>query len=116
MIWWLDDFISLRQPLAQEAIVQPGTKERIIRISNSFTEGEIAVLEFLLSNMRRGGDPKIVMRRPEFASLSKKVLAMRAKAEQERGRPYDPILLPTAEGPSVVAGTNGQAADDSFSA
>ncbi|TAK05710.1 hypothetical protein EPO33_01015 [Patescibacteria group bacterium] len=74
-----------------------------MRISNSFSEGEIAVMEFILSRLLRGYDPKIVIRRKDFASLYRKVLHMKSRAEKEKGSPLDPIVLATEEGSGVVA-------------
>ena len=53
-----------------------------MRISNSFSEGEIQLLEFILQTLLRGGTPNMATRHKEFASLCRKVMAMRNKANQ----------------------------------
>ena len=53
-----------------------------MRISNSFSEGEIQVLEFIVQTLLRGGTPTMATRHKEFASLCRKVMAMKAKAQE----------------------------------
>jgi hypothetical protein len=59
-----------------------------MRISNSFSEGEIQVLEFIVQTLLRGGTPTMATRHKEFASLCRKVMAMKNKViekhEKER--------------------------------
>jgi hypothetical protein len=50
-----------------------------MRISNSFSEGEIQVLEFIVQTLLRGGTPTMATRHKEFASLCRKVMAMKNK-------------------------------------
>ena len=50
-----------------------------MRISNSFSEGEVQVLEFIVQTLLRGGTPTMATRHKEFASLCRKVMAMKAK-------------------------------------
>lgn len=52
-----------------------------MRISNSFSEGEIAVLDFILTTLLRGGSPQMATRNKDFASVCRKVGAMKQKAE-----------------------------------
>jgi hypothetical protein len=58
-----------------------------MRISNSFSEGEIQVLEFIVQTLLRGGTPTMATRHKEFASLCRKVMAMKAKVQTERAKP-----------------------------
>jgi hypothetical protein len=62
-----------------------------MRISNSFSEGEIQVLEFIVQTLLRGGTPTMATRHKEFASLCRKVMAMKNKViekhEKERNAP-----------------------------
>lgn len=51
-----------------------------MRISNSFSEGEIQVLDFILTTLLRGGTPSMAVRSKDFASLCRKVQAMKTKA------------------------------------
>ena len=50
-----------------------------MRISNSFSEGEIQVMEFIVQTLLRGGSPTMATRHKEFASLCRKVMAMKGK-------------------------------------
>jgi hypothetical protein len=58
-----------------------------MRISNSFSEGEIQVLEFIVQTLLRGGTPTMATRHKEFASLCRKVMAMRTKVNEQKARP-----------------------------
>ncbi len=58
-----------------------------MRISNSFSEGEIQVLEFIVQTLLRGGTPTMATRHKEFASLCRKVMAMRSKVNEQKQRP-----------------------------
>ena len=51
-----------------------------MRISNSFSEGEIQVLDFILTTLLRGGTPSMAVRSKDFASVCRKVQAMKSKA------------------------------------
>jgi hypothetical protein len=51
-----------------------------MRISNSFSEGEIQVLDFILTTLLRGGTPAMAVRSKDFASVCRKVQAMKSKA------------------------------------
>lgn len=51
-----------------------------MRISNSFSEGEIQVLDFILSTLLRGGTPTMAVRSKDFASLCRKVQSMKTRA------------------------------------
>jgi len=58
-----------------------------MRISNSFSEGEIQVLEFVLQTLLRGGSPNMATRHKDFASLCRKVMAMKAKVVEKQKSP-----------------------------
>jgi hypothetical protein len=53
-----------------------------MRISNSFSEGEIQVLDFILSTLLRGGTPTMAVRSKDFASLCRKVQTMKTRANE----------------------------------
>jgi hypothetical protein len=55
-----------------------------MRISNSFSEGEVQILEFILQTLLRGGSPTMAARHKDFASLYRKVLSMKARVEKEK--------------------------------
>jgi hypothetical protein len=50
-----------------------------MRISNSFSEGEIQLLEFVVQSLLRGGTPTTAARHKDFPSLCRKIMAMKAK-------------------------------------
>lgn len=50
-----------------------------MRISNSFSEGEVHILEFILQSILRGGTPATVTRHKDFPSLYRKVLTMKKR-------------------------------------
>lgn len=51
-----------------------------MRISNSFSEGEIQVMDFILTTLLRGGTPNMAVRSKDFASLCRKVQSMKSRA------------------------------------
>ena len=61
-----------------------------MRISNSFSEGEIQVLEFVVQTLLRGGTPTMATRHKEFASLCRKVMAMKAKVIERQNQKREP--------------------------
>ncbi len=54
------------------------------RISNSFSEGEIQVLEFILQTLLRGGTPTMATRNKDFASVYRKVMTMKKRVEEKK--------------------------------
>jgi hypothetical protein len=75
-----------------------------MRISNSFSEGEIQVLEFIVQTLLRGGTPTMATRHKEFASLCRKVMAMKTKVHQLKQRPVpEESSVGTMEAPVVAA-------------
>lgn len=54
-----------------------------MRISNSFSEGEIQVMEFILQTLLRGGTPTMATRHKDFASVYRKVLTMKKRIEDK---------------------------------
>jgi len=55
-----------------------------MRISNSFSEGEIQLMEFIVQTLLRGGTPSMATRNKDFASLCRKVMAMKAKVVEKQ--------------------------------
>ena len=55
-----------------------------MRISNSFSEGEVQILEFMLATILRGGTPTMATRHKEFASIYRKVLSMKQRIERQK--------------------------------
>ena len=57
-----------------------------MRISNSFSEGEIQVLEFILQTLLRGGTPTMATRNKDFASVYRKVMTMKRRVEEKKSK------------------------------
>lgn len=57
-----------------------------MRISNSFSESEVQILEFVLQTLLRGGSPSMAVRNKDFASLLRKVMAMKDKIVEKQSR------------------------------
>ena len=50
-----------------------------MRISNSFSETEIQMMDFILTTLLRGGTPHMAVRSKDFASVCRKVQAMKTR-------------------------------------
>jgi hypothetical protein len=75
-----------------------------MRISNSFSEGEIQVLEFIVQTLLRGGTPTMATRHKEYPSLCRKVMAMKTKVHEQKQRPVrEESSVGTVEAPAVQA-------------
>jgi len=57
-----------------------------MRISNSFSEGEIQIMEFILQTLLRGGTPTMAARHKDFASLYRKVMSMKTRLEDKKAK------------------------------
>lgn len=58
-----------------------------IAASNSWGEGEIQVLDFVVSTLLRGGNPQMATRHRNFADVVRKVSGMKARiADMKRER------------------------------
>ncbi len=69
-----------------------------MRISNSFSEGEIQVLEFILQTLLRGGTPSMAVRNKDFASLYRKVVSMKRRvADKKEKSSVGTIASPDSE-------------------
>ena len=55
-----------------------------MRISNSFSEGEIQVMDFIVQTLLRGGTPTMATRHKEFAFLCRKIMAMKGKVIEKQ--------------------------------
>jgi len=55
-----------------------------MRISNSFSEGEIQVMEFILQSLLRGSVPSTATRNKDFASLYRKVMTMKSRLGDQK--------------------------------
>jgi hypothetical protein len=71
-----------------------------MRISNSFSEGEIQVLEFILQTLLRGGTPNMATRNKDFASLYRKVMTMKKRVETKKADVKVASSVGTVDAPS----------------
>lgn len=55
-----------------------------MRISNSFSEGEIQVMDFIVQTLLRGGSPTMAVRNKDFASLCRKIMSMKARVSERQ--------------------------------
>ena len=75
-----------------------------MRISNSFSEGEIQVLEFIVQTLLRGGTPTMATRNPAFPSVCRKVQAMKKKVAEQKARPMtEESSVGTVEAPVTAS-------------
>ena len=74
-----------------------------MRISNSFSEGEIQVLEFIVQTLLRGGTPTMATRSADFPSLCRKVQAMKKKVHEQKARPAGSHTNPEESSVGTVA-------------
>lgn len=51
------------------------------RVAQSFNETEIKMLDMLIRSFMMGNDVRIIIRKPEFKHLARKIQAMREKSE-----------------------------------
>lgn len=72
-----------------------------MRISNSFSEGEIQVMDFIVQTLLRGGSPTTATRNRDFASLCRKIMAMKAKVNEKQIA--DDLPTKGASEPAVIA-------------
>lgn len=49
------------------------------RVANSFNQNEVEILDFILTSLLRKSDPSMVTRKPEYATLVRKVGQMKRK-------------------------------------
>jgi hypothetical protein len=55
-----------------------------MRISNSFSEGEIQVMDFIVQTLLRGGSPTMAVRNKDFASLCRKIQTMKSRVNEKQ--------------------------------
>lgn len=53
-----------------------------MRISNSFSESEIQMMDFILTTLLRGGTPHMAVRSKDFAAVCRKVQAMKTRVQE----------------------------------
>ena len=90
-----------------------------MRISNSFSEGEVQVLEFIVQTLLRGGTPTMATRHKEFASLCRKVMAMRGKVNEKAKAPRatpEESSVGTVAAPDTEVSAETEKSDDDLAA
>ena len=55
-----------------------------MRISNSFSEGEIQVMDFIVQTLLRGGSPNMAVRNKDFSSLCRKIQTMKSRVNEKQ--------------------------------
>jgi hypothetical protein len=83
-----------------------------MRISNSFSEGEIQVIDFILSTLLRGGTPNMAIRSKDFASLCRKVQAMKVRVEEIKSGKVPVRRAPAQSSVGVIDAPDAIASDD----
>jgi len=74
-----------------------------MRISNSFSEGEIQVMDFIVQTLLRGGSPTMAVRNKDFASLCRKIQTMKSRVNEKQiaddlpAKPAVAVAAPVAE-------------------
>ena len=53
-------------------------------VSQSFNEGEITVMEFIVATLLKGGDASMATRHKDFANVYRKVKIMKKRAKEKR--------------------------------
>ena len=66
-----------------------------MRISNSFSEGEIQVMDFIVQTLLRGGSPTMAVRNKDFSSLCRKIQTMKSRVNEKQ---LADELAPRSEG------------------
>jgi hypothetical protein len=56
----------------------------LMRISNSFSEGEIQVMDFIVQTLLRGGSPTMAVRNKDFSSLCRKIQTMKSRVKEKQ--------------------------------
>ncbi len=82
-----------------------------MRISNSFSEGEIQVIDFILSTLLRGGTPNMAIRSKDFGSLCRKVQAMKIRVQEIKDGKVPARRAPAQSSVGVIDAPDGTAAD-----
>lgn len=86
-----------------------------MRISNSFSEDEIQVLDFITQTLLRGGTPTMATRNKAYPSLCRKVMAMKAKVNELKQRAArEESSVGTVASPTL--GNEGEAVTDAVEA
>lgn len=83
----------------------------IMRISNSFSEDEIKVLDLMQQTALRGGSLAVVARHPAFASLCRKIHAMKSKVNELKRASHEQSSVGSVAAPLAEATKATDSAD-----
>ena len=78
-----------------------------MRISNSFSEAEIQVMDFILATLMRGGTPNMAVRSKDFASLCRKVQAMKTRVQEIKDGKVVPRRAPDKSSVGIIDAPDG---------
>ena len=82
-----------------------------MRISNSFSEGEIQILDFVLQTLLRGGSPTMATRHRDFPSLCRKVISMKGRVHvKPRAEPLESSVGTVSAVGTIAAPTSEEIA------
>jgi hypothetical protein len=82
-----------------------------MRISNSFSEDEIKVLDLMQQTALRGGSLAVVARHPAFASLCRKIHAMKSKVNELKRATHEQSSVGSVAAPLAEANKATDSAD-----
>lgn len=74
-----------------------------MRISNSFSEGEIQVMDFIVQTLLRGGSPTMAVRNKDFSSLCRKIQTMKSRVKEKQIADDLPSAKPAEAAPATVS-------------
>lgn len=60
------------------------TGKKHFSAGNTFTEGEIQLIEYIANTLLRGGDPRMATRHKEFASVCRKIRSMKESIQRQK--------------------------------
>jgi hypothetical protein len=91
-----------------------------MRISNSFSESEIQMMDFILTTLLRGGTPHMAVRSKDFAAVCRKVQAMKVRVQEIKegkvpapgSKRVDKSSVGLIDAPSSDASQGEEAGDD----
>ena len=78
-----------------------------MRISNSFSDGEVQVLEFILQTLLRGGTPTMAVRNKDFVGVYRKVMSMKKRIAEKQASEAQTSSVGTIA--AAPAGETGEA-------
>ena len=73
-----------------------------MRISNSFSEGEIQVMDFIVQTLLRGGSPTMAVRNKDFSSLCRKIQTMKSRVKEKQIADDLAMAKPAEAAPATV--------------